>query len=146
MSTTNTPKDLTKQPPRSPRSRLSGYALMARMIDKGRADLQGSVGEYHYACPLDQMLFDFKGVQPDEVKKLLVSGAPDEQVVTWFDGHGTARTAEEIKTWSNGVEGYRPYDDPEKREGFSGECAKLGLKPESSTLVDYLEADDAASF
>ena len=141
-----TAKNLTKESPRSPRYRLSNYALMARMIDKGRADLQGNVGEYHFACPLDQMLFEFKGVNADEVKKLLASGAADEQVVTWFDSHGTARTAEEIKTWSNGVLGYRPYDDPEKKEWFSGECAKLGLKPESSTLVDYLEADDAASF
>jgi hypothetical protein len=142
----NTAKSLTKEPPRSPRQRLSDYALMARMIDKGRADLQGNVGEYHYACPLDQMLFEFKGVNADEVKKLLASGATDEQVVTWFDSHGTARTAEEIKTWSNGVEAYRPYDDPEKREWFSGECTKLGLRPEGATLVDYLEADDTVSF
>jgi hypothetical protein len=142
----NTAKNLTKEPPRSPRYHLGDYALIARMIDKGRADLQGNAGEYHYACPLDQMLFEFKGVDAGEVKKLLASGATDDQVVTWFDSHGTARTAEEIKTWSNGVEGYRPYDDPEKKEWFSGECAKLGLKPESSTLVDYLEADDAASF
>jgi Domain of unknown function (DUF5069) len=144
--TMTTAKSLTKEPPRSPRQRLSDYALMARMIDKGRADLQGNVGEYHYACPLDQMLFEFKGVNADEVKKLLASGATDDQVVTWFDGHGTARTAEEIKSWSSGVEACRPYDDPDKREWFSGECAKLGLRPEGATLVDYLEADDAVSF
>jgi Domain of unknown function (DUF5069) len=142
----NTAKTLTKEPPRSPRNRLGAYALMARMIDKGGADLQGTVGEYHYACPLDQMLFEFKGVNADEVKKLLASGATDAEILTWFDSHGTARTTEEIKTWSNEVEGYRPNDDPEKKEWFSGECAKLGLKPESSTLIDFLEADDSASF
>jgi Domain of unknown function (DUF5069) len=146
MSTTNTPKDLTKQPPRSPRNRLGGYALMARMIDKGRADLEGNVGEYHYACPLDQMLFEFKGVKADEVKKLLGSGATDEQVAAWFSGHGTTKTTEEIKTWSDAVEGYLPYDDPERKDWFVGECAKLGLKPETSTLIDFLEADDLASF
>jgi Domain of unknown function (DUF5069) len=146
MSTTNISKDLTKQPPRSPRNRLGGYALMARMIDKGRADLQGKVGEYHYACPLDQMLFDFKAVKADEVKKLLDSGATDEQVVAWFSSHGTPKKTDEIKTWSDGVEGYRPYDDPEKRDWFTGECAKIGLKAETSTLAEYLEADDAASF
>ena len=142
----NTVKSLTEEPPRSPRYRLGGYSLMARMIDKGRADLAGNVGEYHYACPLDQMLFEFKGVQADEVKKLLASGATDEQIVSWFGTHGTTKSAEEIKTWSDGVEGYRPFEDPEKKEWFSGECSKLGLKPESSTLVDYLEADDAISF
>lgn len=142
----NNAKNLTKEPPRGPRKHLGEYALMARMIDKGRADLQGSVGEYHYACPLDQMLFEFKGVNADEVRNLLASGATDEQVLAWFNSHGTARASEEIRDWSKGVEGYRPYDDPEKRDWFSDECAKLGLKPESSTLVDYLERDDAASF
>jgi hypothetical protein len=50
-------KDLTKQAPRSPRDRIGDYALMARMIEKGRATINGTVGEYHFACPLDQMLF-----------------------------------------------------------------------------------------
>ena len=142
----NTSKNLTKEPPRSPRNRLGGYALIARMIDKGRADLQGNVGEYHFACPLDQMLFEFKGVKADEVKKLLGSGASDEQVVAWFNTQGTPKTTEEITAWSSGVEGYRPYDNPEKKAWFAGECSKLGLKPDASTLVDFLEADDLASF
>ncbi|MGC3991776.1 MAG: DUF5069 domain-containing protein [Chthoniobacteraceae bacterium] len=119
---------------------------MARMIDKGRADLQGQVGEYHFACPLDQMLFGFKGVDGADVKKVLESGATDEQVVTWFNTHGTAKTDEEIKGWSDGVEAFRPYDNPDKRDWFVGECAKVGLVPETSTLVNYLEKDDALSF
>jgi hypothetical protein len=142
----NTTKNLTKEAPRSPRHRLGPYALLARMIDKGRADLAGQAGEYHFACPLDQMLCGFKGVQADEVKKLLASGATDEQVVAWFTSHGTPKTTEEIEAWSAGIEAYRPYDNPEKKDWFAGECAKLGIKPENSTLVDYLETDDAATF
>jgi hypothetical protein len=144
MSTTA--KNLTKEAPRSPRNRLGGYVIMARMIDKGRADLAGNIGEYHFACPLDQMLFEFKGVKDEEVKKLLASGATDEQVVNWFNSHGTPKTAEEIKTWSDGLEAYRPYENPEKRDWFVGECTRNGIKPETSTLSDYLEADDANSF
>ena len=143
---TITAKNLTKEPPRSPRNRLGGYSLAARMIDKGRAAIAGTVGEYHYACPLDQMLCEFKGVHADEVKKQLASGATDEQVVAWLNSHGTPKTAEEIQAWSAGIESYRPYDNPEKKEWFAGECARLGLKPEASTLVDYLETDDAVSF
>ncbi len=125
----NTPKNLTKEAPRSPRNRLGHYAVLARMIDKGRADIAGTVGEYHYACPIDQMLFGFKGVTAEEVKKLLASGATDEQVVAWFNTHGTPKTVEEIQAWSTGVEGYRPYDNPEKKDWFVGECTRLGLKP-----------------
>jgi hypothetical protein len=142
----NTSKNLTKEAPRSPRNRLGNYALLARATDKGRAAIAGTAGEYHFACPLDQMLFEFKGVQADDVKKLLASGATDEQIVTWFNANGAPKTNEEIQAWSTGIESYRPYDNPEKKDWFAGECAPLGLKPEASTLVDYLEADDLATF
>ena len=142
----STAKDLTKEAPRSPRSRSGGYAILRRMTDKGRATLAGTAGEYHFACPLDQMLFGLKGVEAGQVEKLLASGANDDQIVEWFNEHGTQKTAQEIKEWSDAVEGYSPYADPEKRDWFTSECAKVGLKPETSTLFDYLEADDAVSF
>jgi hypothetical protein len=142
----STSKNLTQEPPRSPRTRLGGYALAARMADKGRATLHGVAGEYHFACPLDQMLFSFKGVQADDVKSLLAAGATDEQLVDWLNSHGTQKTAEEIKEWGAGVEAFRPYEDPERKEWFAGECVKLGLRPESATLFDYLEADDTVTF
>jgi hypothetical protein len=71
-------KDLTKQPPRSPRQRLGGYAVLGRTLDKGRALLAGQVGDYHFDCRVDKLLFSFKGVTGDEVKKLLEDGATDE--------------------------------------------------------------------
>ena len=48
-----TAKDLSKVAPTSPRVRTGGYAILARMADKGRADIAGTVGEYHFNCPLD---------------------------------------------------------------------------------------------
>ena len=59
-------RDLTNKAPRSPRDRVGGYALLARAIDKCRATLHGQAGEYHFNCPLDQMLFSFKGVIAEE--------------------------------------------------------------------------------
>ena len=141
-----TAKDLTKEAPRSPRTRMGDYALMARMIDKGRATLNGTVGEYHYACPLDHMLFTYKGVEADDVKALLASGATDEQVVTWFNEKGASKSADETRAWSDGVESYNPHDNPEQKDWFDGECVALGLDPVKSTLFDYLETDDRVSF
>ncbi len=46
--------DLTQRPPRSPRQRLGGYAILPRMLDKGRATIAGKQGEYHFNCPLDR--------------------------------------------------------------------------------------------
>jgi Domain of unknown function (DUF5069) len=142
----NAAKDLSKEPPRSPRVRLGGYALMARMSDKGRADINGTVGEYHFACPLDQSLFDFKGVNADEVRKVLASGAGDEELVSWFNSHGTPKTIGEIKTWSDAVETRNPYENPDSKEWFAEECERHGLDPTKTTLVEYLETDDRVTF
>jgi hypothetical protein len=141
-----TAKNLTKEAPRSPRIRIGGYALMARMIDKGRATLNGTAGEYHFACPMDQRLFSFKGVAAEDVKAVLASGASDDEIVAWFNENGTPKSTDEIKAWSDSVEAVRPYEDPERKEWFAGECAPLGLDPAKTTLLEYLETDDRVSF
>jgi hypothetical protein len=138
----STSKDLTIEPPRSPRTRLGNYILLARAIDKGRATLNSTNGEYHFDCPLDNFLFSFKGVKGADVKQLLADGKSDEEIVKWLDTNGTPKTAEELTAWGAGVEGFLPYNDPEKKEWFVGECATVGIDPQTSTLFDFLETDD----
>lgn len=139
-------KDLSTEAPRSPHLRLGGYSILARMIDKCRAVLNGTQGEYHFNCPLDKMLFEFKQVEADDVNALIESGADDEAVVRWFDEHGSSKSGEEVRAWSEQVEAAKPYEDPEKRDWFAGECEPLGLDPAKTTLFEYLDADDRASF
>ena len=89
MRATIPSKDLTKEPPRSPRQRLGGYVILSRTIDKGRALLNGKVGEYHFDCPLDNALFGFKGVKGDDFKQQLQNGVTDEQALAWLNASGT---------------------------------------------------------
>jgi len=139
-------KDLTKESPRSPRLRLGGYAILARTTDKCRAFLAGTIGEYHYDCPLDNFLFGFKGVTGDDFKAKVQSGATDEELAAWVDSHGTHKSAQEVKEWSDGLEAINPYNDPERRDWYAGEVTKLGLDPAKTPLFDWLEADDKASY
>ena len=141
-----TAKDLSKEPPRSPRLRMGGYSILARMIDKGRAVLNGTAGEYKYNCGLDQILFGFKRLDHEEVKRFLASGASDEEVLDWIDSHGTPKTSAEIEEFSNSFEKFRPYDNPDLRELFKKEYGSLGLDPKTSTVADYLDTDDRVSF
>jgi len=142
----STAKDLTQEPPASPRARVGGYPLLARALDKGRASLAGKAGDYHFDCPLDNQLFGFKGVKGEEVKKLLEAGATNEEIAAWLDAHGTPKTAQEIEQWAAQVEAWSFHGHPEKGEWFDGECRNLGLDPAKTTLFEYLEADDKASF
>jgi hypothetical protein len=139
-------KDLTKQPPRSPRIRLGGYAILGRTADKCRALVAGNIGEYHFNCPLDNRLFGFKGVNGDDFKAQIEKGASDQQMAEWLDQSGEKKNLDEIKRWSEEVEASRPYDDPERRDWFVEQVKPLGLDPAKTTLFDWLEADDKASY
>lgn len=139
-------KDLSKEPPRSPRQRIGGYAILARAIDKCRADVRGTIGEYHTDCPLDHLLLDWKGVAYPPFRAEIIAGSTDEEIAEFFDENGVEKSAAEIAAWSDQTEAYRPYDDEAKREWFTGECEPLGLDPRTTTLFDYLEADDRRSF
>ena len=143
--TTDT-KDLTKQSPTSPRQRTGGYAILSRMTDKARADIAGKMGDYHTNCPLDHMLLDWKGVEYAPVRKLLEDGATDEEIASYLDTHGTRKTPDEIRSWSDEVEKASMHGDPEKGGYFDGECEKLGLDPAKTTTFDWLEADDRATY
>ncbi len=83
-----TGKDLTREAPRSPRIRVGGYAILGRTIDKCRALVAGEIGEYHFDCPLDNMLFGFKGVAGDDFKAQIEQGASDQEMVEWLNKLG----------------------------------------------------------
>ena len=142
----NLAKDLAKEPPRSPRVRIRDYVILARTTDKCRAFLAGNIGEYHYDCPLDNMLFGFKEVTGDDFKAKAESGASDDELAAWMDSHGNAKSAAEIKEWSDSMEALHPYNDPERREWFAEQTRALGLDPAKTSLFDWLEADDKASY
>lgn len=136
-------KDLTLKPPRSPRNRLHGYVILARTIDKCLAVQSGTAGDYHFDCPLDKQLFTFKGISAEDFNNAVKFAQSDEDIAAWVDQNGIAKTPAEIQAWSEAVENYYPYQDPERREWFEGECRILNLDPQKTSLFDYLEADDA---
>jgi len=146
MALKNAP-DLTKRPPRSPRVRLGGYALLPRMLDKGRADIAGLIGEYHYNCPLDQRFLGFAGIEAAAVRKQLAAGKGDAEVAQWIEKTAKhKRNPAEIKAWSDFIEQRVPQDN-ESRAYFSEILSKIAPKREDiGTWVELLDLDDFASF
>src|SRR5438552_3355260 len=98
-----TGKDLTREAPRSPRIRVGGYAILGRTIEKCRALVAGNIGEYHFDCPLDNMLFGFKGVKGEDLKAQIENGASDQEMVEWLNRNGAKKTPDEIKLWGDEV-------------------------------------------
>ena len=145
MKTKITGKDLTREAPRSPRIRVGGYAILGRTTDKCRALVAGNIGEYHFDCPLDNMLFGFKGVTAEDFKAQIEQGASDQEMIEWLNRSGEKKTPAQIGRWSEKVEASSLYDDLEKHDFFVQQTRKLGLDPEKTTTFDWLEVDDRIS-
>ncbi|HLH52970.1 MAG TPA: DUF5069 domain-containing protein [Verrucomicrobiae bacterium] len=139
--------DLTQRPPRSPRVRLGGYATLPRMLDKGRAEIAGKNGEYHYNCPLDQRLLSFLGVDAEALKKELASGKGDGEILEWIQQNAKNKHSEaEIAAWSALAEQRAP-SDLESREYFHELHRKIAPKREDITnWFDLLDVDDHTTF
>src|ERR1041385_3633550 len=103
-STPIIPRDLAKQAPHSPRERLGGFAIARRTIDKCRASIAGTLGEYHYDCALDNLLFSFKSITSEQFQTAVHASTNDDEVAAWLLTNGAAKTPAEIKAWSDEME------------------------------------------
>jgi hypothetical protein len=137
--------DLTQRPPRSPRTKLGGYVILARMLDKGRAHLANRVGEYHFACPLDERFLSFTGLKAEDILALLQHGKSDTEVLAWVREHAP-KPDWEIAAWSD-YQNHRGPTDNESREHFNEMVKQIALgRDDLSTWFELLDTDDYVSF
>ncbi|MBM3838812.1 MAG: DUF5069 domain-containing protein [Verrucomicrobia bacterium] len=139
--------DLTKQPPRSARVRLGGYAILPRMLDKGRAAIAGKNGEYKFACPLDQRFLQFAGADAEALKAQLAAGKSDSEILDWINANSkTKPSPADIAAWS-ALQEQRVPTDPESRKFFNDIHASVAPKrTDIATWFDLLDLDDYVSF
>jgi len=94
-------KDLSQEAPRGARATLAGYVIAARTLDKCRAVLAGTEGEYHFDCPLDNFFFGFADIKGDDFKAYVATGATDAEVAEWIIENAKERERTEIIEWNN---------------------------------------------
>lgn len=82
------------------RDKLAGYAHLARMIDKCRAVLAGTEGEYIYPCPMDERLLEFVGITSDQFTAAVRSHPNDHQIVAWFTQIARSHEPAELEAWN----------------------------------------------
>ena len=138
--------DLNQRPPRSAKARLGGYALLPRMLDKCRAELNGTASSFHYACPNDQRILKFMGIEADALKVEVAKGAGDGDVLAWIQANQSNKLSPaEIEAWSDANDKRKP--DVGDREFFDKYLAECG--PNRTDIVywsDLLDLDDYVSY
>lgn len=63
---------------------IGGVPWLARMADKAKAKAEGTIGEYIYACPVDQRLLAASGLSPEEFMKIAAAATSDDDLVKQF--------------------------------------------------------------
>lgn len=111
-------KDLAREFPRSPRETLGGYVIAARTLDKCRAFVNGSLGEYIYNCPLDKIFFEFSGIEGEAFKNFVATGATDDEVAAWITKHAKQRPRIDVIKWNNQMRDKRLSELPDEAQEF----------------------------
>ncbi len=93
--------DLTRSAPRSARVPLGNCGvIVARVLDKCRAEIAGRAGPYHYNCPLDRAFFNFTEIDAAEFKTFVGTGASDEEVANWIAKESRVHDSRLISRWN----------------------------------------------
>lgn len=82
--------DLRTAFPRSGRSALGGYAWLARIADKARAEEAGTGGEYIAYCPLSLGWLERIGISREDFHARIRAGASDGELVDFLDERATS--------------------------------------------------------
>ncbi len=111
------------------------------MIDKCRAILAGTEGDYIYPCPMDQRLLDFAGITAEQFSKA-VGGKDDAAVGEWFKKTAKPHSAAEIEQWNEKFLARGP-DTDEKRAYFKQQRDAIDpARTDITSWADLLDLDE----
>ena len=131
--------DLRKNFPRSMKFKLAGHVHLARMIDKCRAVLAGTEGEYIYPCPMDERLMEFVGITSDQFTAAVKANSTDGGVVKWFEQQATPHPPAELDEWNQKLLARGP-SSPESAARFKQYLA--AIDPSRTDLTAWSDLQD----
>jgi len=134
--------DLTKHAPRSVYDTLGGMRFLPRAIDKMRAEIAGTSGEYNARTGFGTRLFDLLGVDADGFEAIVRAHDTDEGVLQGLLAHKHP-SVEAVAAFNHQVESW-PEGNPEAQERHRTmlEKAGFGHRTDIVTMADRLDLDD----
>ena len=141
-----TPLDLTLEPPRSARETILGFYLLARTIDKLRAELPGGkLGAYlNDDTGFSAFVIRRLGLDMNDVRRAVAQAASEADVIEWLaariDPHIAPVLNAKLETFV--VERMSAPDQILVRERHP----VMAVRPDLSKMLDILDADDRVTF
>jgi hypothetical protein len=140
------PLDLTVVPPRSPREQLGGLVMLARSIDKLRAQQPGgNPGVYQSEHGLTAALFRMLGVTAEQLREVVVRAESEAEVVRWLHERTDISRYPEI---NDRLSRWTLADNPPDRWAYIDSLYpnRRPLPRELVNVFDMLDEDDQQMF
>jgi uncharacterized protein DUF5069 len=133
--------DLTTSYPRSPRATLMGLPMLPRTIDKARASIAGTLGEYVFGekSSFDMALLDFLGVAPAAFREGVRASADDAAVEAWIRANARKFTPAEAEEFARVFTNDGDDDDDRARFQLRREKLPAHVQPKVTGWVDLLD-------
>ncbi len=131
--------DLRTSFPRSMRIKLEAHVHLPRMVDKCRAVLAGTEGEYRYPCPLDVRLLEFAGLTSEQFTAAVKASPTDDGVVDWFRRTAKTHAPGEVAQWNEMMLGLGPATT-EQQELFNR--TRDAIDPGRTDLTSWADLQD----
>ncbi|HME82932.1 MAG TPA: DUF5069 domain-containing protein [Candidatus Eremiobacteraceae bacterium] len=132
--------DLTKQFPRSPREKAGGIAMLPRTIDKARAHLAGTLGEYIYDCSMDKALFETLGCNAEQFLQAVGVSLTDAEVLDLLVQ--TRIPEDKLKVHNQHIDQWHPTT-PEGWDRFKEDLQKIaGGNPKVKSRTDLIDFEE----
>lgn len=111
-------QDLTKSYPASVKEKMFGIVQLKRAIDKGKAKVNGVIGEYHYDCPMDAGLFAFLGIDAQALLDIITKAENDAAIEAYVRPFVEKKSAAELDKWNENWLNYLPEAGSESEKHF----------------------------
>jgi hypothetical protein len=134
--------DLRKHPPRGARVMLGGLYFLARTIDKTRAKLAGTLGEYKVTPGISGYVFNELGITEDQFDEAVRNAKSDDDVVAWLH----ANTDQSKYPAVNDMLVNRRIRDEAHRAEFLPRYPLLVERPDLWNWFEIFELDDVWIF
>ena len=116
--------------------------MLPRTIDKARAALAGTLGEYFYGekSPFDMALLDFLKLSPDRFLEGVRASSDDAAMEAWLRENARPFSAAEAEAFAR--EFLNDGDDDEDRARFAIRRSRLAahIQPKVKGWADLLDA------
>jgi len=135
--------DLRTSYPRSVKEKVGGVVMLARTIDKAKAEANGTIGEYNYDCPMDQGVFEFLGIDARQFLEVVKNAKNDADIEAYAKPFIAKKSPEEIERFNAGFLSHKPEPGSDS-ESYFLELRKSVApdRTDVTTWADVLDLDE----